>query len=241
MLPPTSSIEHADPSFRPILYSSVDREVVESRLRATWRHHWLIAYKDVTASTNERTLIGCIIPRWGFDYSVRLCFPFGTVSYKVAFLGMINSIVFDHVLRQKINGLHISDYIMEQMPVINEHGLEGGKSLIFPRVIELTYTSNDLRPFALELVYDGPPFAWGEDRRARLRAELDAWYARAYGLTKDELRYILDPADVMGPNYPSETFRVLKNNEKVWYGEYRTARLVLAAFDAQEAQSIAAQ
>jgi hypothetical protein len=36
-------------------------------------------------------------------------------------------------------------------------------------------------------------------------------YARAYGLTRDELRYILDPADVMGPDYPSETFRVLKN------------------------------
>jgi hypothetical protein len=33
---------------------------------------------------------------------------------------------------------------------------------------------------------------------ARLRAELDAWYARAYGLTRDELRYILDPADVKG-------------------------------------------
>ena len=24
----------------------------------------------------------------------------------------------------------------------------------------------------------------------------NAWYARAYGLTKDELRYILDPADI---------------------------------------------
>lgn len=55
------------------------------------------------------------------------------------------------------------------------------------------------------------------------------------------LRYILDPADVKGPDYPSETFRVLKNNEKARYGEYRTARLVLAAWDAQEARSAAAQ
>ncbi len=70
-----------------------------------------------------------------------------------------------------------------------------------------------MAPFARELGYDGPPFAWDEDRRALLRAELDAWYARAYGLSRDELRYILDPADVMGPDYPSETFRVLKNNE----------------------------
>lgn len=40
------------------------------------------------------------------------------------------------------------------------------------------------------------------DRRARLRTELDAYYARLYGLTRDELRYILDPADVMGEDYP---------------------------------------
>ena len=88
-----------------------------------------------------------------------------------------------------------------------------------------------MAPFARDLGYDGPPFAWDEDRRAQLRAELDAWYARAYGLTRDELRYILDPADVKGPDYPSETFRVLKKNEIARFGEYRTARLVLAAYD----------
>jgi hypothetical protein len=55
------------------------------------------------------------------------------------------------------------------------------------------------------------------------------------------LRYILDPAEVMGPDYPSETFRVLKKNEIARYGDYRTARFVLAAWDAQESQLAAAQ
>ena len=45
--------------------------------------------------------------------------------------------------------------------------------------------------------------------RAHLRAELDAYYARRYGLTRDELRYILDPKDVYGPDFPGDTFRVL--------------------------------
>jgi hypothetical protein len=76
-----------------------------------------------------------------------------------------------------------------------------------------------------------PPFIWNEDRRAQIRAELDAYYAKLYGLTRDELRYILDPADVYGPDFPSETFRVLKNNEIKKYGEYRTQRLVLEAWD----------
>jgi hypothetical protein len=100
-------------------------------------------------------------------------------------------------------------------------------------VLELTYTSHALASFARDLGYDGPPFGWDEDRRALLRAELDAFYARAYGLTRDELRYILDPADVRGANYPSETFRGLKNNEMARYGEYRTRRLVLDAWDRQ--------
>jgi hypothetical protein len=76
-----------------------------------------------------------------------------------------------------------------------------------------------------------PPFKWDEDRRARTRAELDAYYAHLYGFTRDELRYILDPEDVYGPDFPGETFRVLKEKEEKLYGEYRTRRLVLEAFD----------
>ncbi|MGH8247412.1 MAG: hypothetical protein ACREUU_13390 [Gammaproteobacteria bacterium] len=52
-----------------------------------------------------------------------------------------------------------------------------------------------------------------------------------YGLTRDELQYILDPADVFGPDFPGETFRVLKTNELADFGEYRTRRLVLEAYD----------
>ena len=81
---------------------------------------------------------------------------------------------------------------------------------------------------------------WKEDRRAHLQAELDAWYALAYGLTRDKLRYILDAARVKGPDYPSETFRVLKGNEIKRFGQYRTARLVLAAWDRLERGELAA-
>jgi hypothetical protein len=104
-------------------------------------------------------------------------------------------------------------------------------NFIMPKVLELIYTSEAMRSFAQDLGYDGPPFSWDMDRRALLRAELDAYYAYLYGLTRDELRYILDPADVLGSQYPSETFRVLKENEQAQFGEYRTQRLVLHAWD----------
>lgn len=63
------------------------------------------------------------------------------------------------------------------------------------------------------------------------RSELGAFFARKYGLTHDELRYILDPADAKGADYPSETFRVLKSKEEARYHEYCTGRLVLDAWD----------
>lgn len=81
------------------------------------------------------------------------------------------------------------------------------------------------------------PLKWNEERRAILRAELDAYYARLYGLTEEELHYILDPADVYGDDFPGETFRVLKEKEIRKFGEYRTRRLVLEAWEALTRQA----
>ena len=50
----------------------------------------------------------------------------------------------------------------------------------------------------------------GRDASCDTWAELDAYYSYLYGLTRRELEYILDPKAVMGEDYPSETFRVLK-------------------------------
>ena len=39
-------------------------------------------------------------------------------------------------------------------------------------------------------------------------------HAHLYGLIRDELRYILDPKEVHGEDFPSETVRVLKEKDK---------------------------
>ena len=79
-----------------------------------------------------------------------------------------------------------------------------------------------------------PPYIYDDAKRAVLRAELDAYFARLYGLTRTELQYILDPHSIMGEDYPSETFRVLQEGEIARYGEYRTQRLVFEAWDRME-------
>ncbi len=142
----------------------------------------------------------------------------------------------DYVARQKLGAVSLTYFYFKQFPVLSPNNYtEADLLFIVPRVLELTYTSYSRTPFARDLGYSGDPFAWNEDRRAQLWAELDAWYAGAYGLSRDDFRYILDPKDVMGPDYPSETFRVLQKNEIARFGEYRTQRLVLAAWDRQAA------
>jgi hypothetical protein len=147
-------------------------------------------------------------------------------------LASLSSLACDYVARNKVGGLHMNFFAFNQLPVPSPSAyLKAIEDAIIPLVLELTYTSYSLRAWAEDLGYDGPPFRFDPERRALLRAEIDAFYAHLYGLTRDELRYILDPADVMGPDYPSETFRVLKNNEIRQFGEYRTQRLVLEAWD----------
>ena len=121
---------------------------------------------------------------------------------------------------------------MKQFPLFSPDAYsQADLDFLLPRVLELVYTAHDMTPFARDLGYQGPPFLWDPERRALLRAELDAFYAKKYGLTREDLVYVLDPAEVCGEDYPSVTFPGLKNKEMRKFGEYRTKRLVLEAWD----------
>lgn len=197
---------------------------------------WLMGWRDICRATDERTMIASVVPLAGVGNQMPLML-FPDVASKAIFallLANLSSLVFDFVARHKTGGTHMNYFIYKQLPVLPpDRYTEADLAFIVPRVLELTYTAHDLEGWAQALGHSGPPFTFDPERRAQLRAELDAYYARLYGLTRDELRYILDPADVMGADYPSETFRVLKNKELRDLGEYRTQRLVLAAWDAR--------
>lgn len=238
VLPETTLEEHKDPNFEPEpFYWVLESEVLIRLQQKSWKRNWLIGFRDITASTNERTFIATIFPIVGVGNNLPILLPSEEVIPKVVGLAAnLHSVVFDYFVRHKVGGTHLNFFIVEQLPVHSpDFYTEPRLAFITPKVLELSYTSHSLAPFARDLGHDGPPFAWDEDRRAHLRADLDAFYARAYGLTRDELRYILDPADVKGPDYPSETFRVLKDKEIRHHGEYRTRRLILAAWDRMEA------
>ncbi len=195
---------------------------------------WFLVMRGITNATNERSFITSVVPLSGVGNSAPVMLTGRDIDAPLVAALQANaaSLVVDYVARQKIGGTNLNFFIVKQFPILPPlQYTEADLSYIVPRVLELTYTAHDLKPWAEDLGYDGEPFPWDPDRRAVLRAELDAYYAKLYSLTRDELRYILDPADVMGDDYPSETFRVLKNSEIREFGEYRTARLVLREFD----------
>jgi hypothetical protein len=75
-----------------------------------------------------------------------------------------------------MGGTSLTIFLFKQFPVLPPSAYTPPNlAFIVPRALELTYTSHSMAPFARDLGYDGPPFAWDEDRRAQLRAELDAW------------------------------------------------------------------
>jgi hypothetical protein len=76
-----------------------------------------------------------------------------------------------------------------------------------------------LKPYAVDLGDNGPPFRWDEERRALLRADLDGAFLHVYGLARDEAEHVLD------------SFTVVRKYEERDLGEYRTKRLVLEAYD----------
>ena len=126
----------------------------------------------------------------------------------------------------------MSQFIVKQLPILPpEVYFEetcGGKKyveLAVPKILELTYTANDLEGFARDLGYDGDPFLWNDQRRHWLQCELDAIFADMYKLNRSELEWILDAPS------PSSSFPALKRNEINEFGEYRTYRYVLEAYD----------
>lgn len=212
----------------------VSHQETERRLLSQWKYQWLIAIRDITSAKLERTCVATVIPRTGVGDTAALVFPLDapTAEHIACFLANINSIVYDYVVRQKIGGTHLTSFVLKQTPVIPFISYtQADIQFISSRVLELVYTSMDVKAFGNDLGCKSPPYRWDERRRGELRAELDAYFAHLYGLTREDLQFVLCPQDVRGPDFPGETFRVLKEKEVAEWAEFRTGTRVLAKYD----------
>ena len=190
---------------------------------------WTIGYRRVSISTNARTMIATIIPNAGFGDSVFLLMPEPGLSPTDASLlaGNLNSFCFDFITRQKMHGINLSWYLLEQLPVIAQDAYDRSfgdmtaADLVRDHVLRLTYTAHDMEPFARDLGYGGPPFIWDDEERRHLRARLDALYFHLYGLDRADAGYILN------------TFPIVRRQDEAHFdGRYRTKELILAYMNA---------
>lgn len=228
-----TEVEKADPQFEPMPRYWVPESRVASRLEAKdWSQKWLMGWRDICRTTDKRSVVVSAIPRVAANHKTPLFDTYKNNEWNAILFANLLSLPLDYFARQKIGGTSLTYFFLKQFPIFPP-GQYSKKDIDFvtTRVAELTYTSRSMREFAHDLGYFGSPFKFDPVRRHSLKSEIDAYFGYLYGLTRDELRYILDPKDVMGEDYPSETFRVLKNNEMKEYGEYRTQRLVLEAWD----------
>jgi len=223
--------ELADPNFVVMPRYWVAASEVSKRLSGRWPYRWLVAFRDITNSTNERTAIFSFIPRVAVGNKAPLVFSNEHAASIPCFIASVSSFVFDFVARQKLAGTSANFFIVKQFPVLPPSTYErqapwdGGVKLaewITPRVMELVYTAWDLRPFAQDMGYDCPPFRWDEERRFLLRCELDAAYFHLYGIRREDVDYIM------------ETFPIVRRRDMDQHGEYRTKRVILEIYDEME-------
>ena len=196
---------------------------------------YLLTFKDVTAPTNVRSMIAALIPSFGVANTLPIISMSGQSAVDIVLLlANLNSLQFDYIARQKIQGQHLNWYIVEQLPVIPPNlyetacfGPKTAGEIIREAVLELTYTAHDMAPFARDMGYvdeNGevkPPFLWNEERRLHLRAKLDAVFFHLYGVT--------DRNDVL---YVFSTFPIIERREINTYGGYRSCELCLAYMNA---------
>jgi hypothetical protein len=218
-----------DPSYSPMPRYWVERHEVEGRLEERWDHGWLLGWRDICRSFDERTVIASLIPCIAVGNKFPVMLTNREPRLLAALYANLCSLALDYAARQKIGGASLNYFILKQLPVLAPAvyappaAWTAGVSVrdwLFPRVLELTFTAWDLEAFGRDGGYEGPPFRWDGERRFILRAELDAAFFHLYGISCDDAGYILD------------TFPIVQKNDEKARGEYRTKRVILEIYDA---------
>jgi len=119
---------------------------------------------------------------------------------RLCLLANLNAVVLDYVVRQKIGGVTLNFFIVEQLPVLppdryrDRCPWDKRRTLerwISDRVLKLTCTADDMRPLAEAAGFDPPVHRWNPTERATLTAELDAAFFLLYGVGPDDVEYVL--------------------------------------------------
>jgi hypothetical protein len=222
--------DKADPRVHAMPRYWLREEVVADRLSGKWDKEWLLAWRDICRSTDERTMISSVLgsgaaPEGGCSVALP-----GDRAWRTGLLllATFNSFVFDFVTRQKIAGTHLRFFTVSQLPVLPPgrfsemlcFGVATVGDWIGDRAEGLVLTAWDVIEASGHTSEPAP--GWNITRRGKWRAELDALFFHLYGVARPDVDYIM------------ETFPIVKRKDERDYGEFRTKRLILEVYDAMQ-------
>lgn len=254
----------------------LDRNEVEDHLGGSaWQGtQYRFGYREIAASTNERTFLSTVIPPCYHGHKLPTAIPFhkkfapqGLSCENALWLtSLCCSFVVDFLLRKKVT-TSISFFYVYSLPIprvvdLNRHKAIEARcarlictTLSLSRLWETVFLSEwqspdfwyssfalidaygpaheqeirkRLRGEAKNLTPEWEPHCGVHDRlpsrrdtgdRAQLRAEIDAYVAHLYGLSRDDFEYILG------------TFPVLGRKEQAAFGEFMSKRKCLEEYD----------
>ncbi|WP_218667965.1 Eco57I restriction-modification methylase domain-containing protein [Sphingopyxis sp. KK2] len=234
---PATDEQHADPSW----LAAPQYWVSKTKCMVTAGLPWVLGFKEITAPTNARTFIAAAFPPVGFGNKVPILVPTQDGVDLALLLANMNAAPFDFAVRQKVQGQTLNWFIVEQLPVIppsayaRKFGAKTAAEVVREAVLELTYTANDMAPFARDMGHTQAngevlrPFPWDDARRLNLRSKLDAIYFILYG--------VFDPENTAESRqniaYIYSTFPIVEQQERErWGGRYKSEDLCLAWINA---------
>ena len=164
--------------------------------------YYRAAYRDISGSTNERTLVysllcpGCVIGDTAKAPERNPQDRPGSVI--LAIIGVCNAYVPDFLVRLRAAS-HVSLFMLRATPLPT---FAGSIRLFFAHsALRLTCNHSGYEPLWREQVGEAwreegkPPMTWpvlaGDDERWAIRAAIDAVVADAYGLSRDQYAHVL--------------------------------------------------
>lgn len=212
---------------------------------------YCIAFKDVTAPTNMRTMIAALVPDAAYGNTLPLLLPADEKArreyprFAALLLANLTSMAFDFVARQKVQGQHLNWFVVEQLPVIapsrfaeplpaafanamraaalmnGNHPSPTVADFVVPQVLALTYTAHDIAGFARDLGY--------VDAAGQVLPPL-TWNEeerRARLAALDALFFYLYGLDADDAAYILDSFPIVREQDQKAFGRYRTKDDVL--------------
>lgn len=154
-------------------------------------------------------------------------------------LTSINSLTFKYFSQVKTSESALAQSLLKKLPVVPPKSyVYADIDFIFSRTKKLKLGHAFSHEYDYQQAQHNSTFQFNHHQldsqlpfNVLLSAELDAYYAHLYGLSRDELCFILDSTELCSDTPPRDNSRCLESKEIEKNGEYCAKRLVLEVWD----------